>query len=107
EHDVDDVGGAVGCPGRLERRPVRHRIADIDVDRAFEWLAHLTAPRAWRASDWGLPTEMTSRGGAVARSPKDPRHGYCQHLFSRASPVTDEQPAERHRGSGARSRPWG
>ena len=36
EHDVDDVRRTVGRLRRLERRPVRLRIADVDVDRPLE-----------------------------------------------------------------------
>ena len=37
EHDVDDVGRPVRSLGRRERRPVRRRITDVDVDDSSEW----------------------------------------------------------------------
>jgi uncharacterized membrane protein len=51
KHDVDGIGRPVRRLRRLERRPVGHRIADLDVDRALERLAHFTAPRSGRLPD--------------------------------------------------------
>jgi hypothetical protein len=40
QDDVEDVGRPLGCLWRCERRPVLHRVPDVDVDLALEWHAH-------------------------------------------------------------------
>src|SRR5215216_5438848 len=40
EHDIDHARRSVGRLRRHERRPVRHRLPDVDVDRALERLSH-------------------------------------------------------------------
>src|SRR3954468_10994169 len=40
EHDVDDVRRPRRSDGRLERCPVRLRVANVDVDDAFERVRH-------------------------------------------------------------------
>ena len=47
EHDVDDARGPLGCARRLERRPVGHRVPDVDVDRALERLGHAEPLIGW------------------------------------------------------------
>jgi hypothetical protein len=48
EDDVEHVPRSVGRLRRLEGRPVRLRIADVDVDHALERLAHQKASsRQW------------------------------------------------------------
>src|SRR3954463_15509592 len=55
EHDVDDVRRPRRSYRRLERCPVRLRVANVDVDDAFERLGHDEVPsiemraRAWHA----------------------------------------------------------
>ena len=44
EHDEDDALRAGRRLRRLERRPVRHRIADVDVDRPSKRLTHRARP---------------------------------------------------------------
>src|ERR1035441_7053190 len=50
EHDVDHARRPIRGLRRLERRPVGHRVPDIDVDRALKRLAHLGTPSARRRS---------------------------------------------------------
>src|SRR5260370_6654621 len=74
EHDVDNVGCAVGCSWWFERRPVRFRVADVDIDRALERLVHLAAPRAPAGHLNSSHHKSDLPGSAVACGPKDPRH---------------------------------
>ncbi len=57
EHDVHHARRALGSLRRLKRRPIRNRVANIDVDDALERLAHdLTSVSRRRPSRGAAPT---------------------------------------------------
>ena len=64
EHDVDDVRRALGRLGRLERRPVRDRVPDVDVDHALERCGH----RGTSVSGTKNVALLSSGDGQVARA---------------------------------------
>ena len=100
EDDVQDVRCAIGCPRRLERRPVGLRVADVDVDRALEHLRHATdslsvARRTSRRPDVSAEPPRRPQGRHAPRTTK-----YCKRN-GRCLEAEREVPAEREgRGTG-------
>ena len=83
EHDVQDVRRSLRRLRRLERRPVRLRIANIDVDRSVEPLAHARLPPRSRSATWPIARCLSKRreSSPSDRAPKLMRCPNCRQVM--------------------------
>ena len=74
EHDVHHARSTGRCLRRLERRPVRRRVPDVDVDRALERCAHDVF---FHDSSWGTTRGCLSSPSVAHPQPR--RAGASPH----------------------------